>query len=327
MLKAIETKYKGYRFRSRLEARWAVFFEEHGARWEFEQEGFELPLGRYLPDFYLPGRRTFVEVKPGPRPSYAAPRVYMAGRMNDDPRDPGGVLRPFDISVGCEGIESRKSWVACRNIGSQKIHYCGPWEVEGQHCGFHGCMDDGLGTEKEVMLRSLDGIAKADVVLAMLDDRLAFGTLVEIGYAAGLGKKVLLGGDPHKILDNEYQREIEGLQGRGNDLWFAFNVASAHFEGDRRTVLKKFENWLSQSYPWPREQVLAEQLHAASGQTVVVVYGDPVEAFADECANCWQARGNDPYPFFQEWSFQERDEAALKARQARFEFGAAGAPV
>lgn len=25
-IKAIETEYKGYRFRSRLEARWAVFF-------------------------------------------------------------------------------------------------------------------------------------------------------------------------------------------------------------------------------------------------------------------------------------------------------------
>jgi hypothetical protein len=29
MIKAIETRYKGYRFRSRLEARWAVRFE-HG---------------------------------------------------------------------------------------------------------------------------------------------------------------------------------------------------------------------------------------------------------------------------------------------------------
>ncbi len=26
-IKAIETRYKGYRFRSRLEARWAVFFD------------------------------------------------------------------------------------------------------------------------------------------------------------------------------------------------------------------------------------------------------------------------------------------------------------
>lgn len=51
---AIETAYKGYRFRSRLEARWAVFFDALGLRWEYEKEGFGLPSGRYLPDFWLP---------------------------------------------------------------------------------------------------------------------------------------------------------------------------------------------------------------------------------------------------------------------------------
>lgn len=51
-IKAIETRYKGYRFRSRLEARWAVFFDALGIKWEYEPEGFELPDGtRYLPDF------------------------------------------------------------------------------------------------------------------------------------------------------------------------------------------------------------------------------------------------------------------------------------
>lgn len=33
-IKPIETKYKGYRFRSRLEARWAVFFDALGISWE-----------------------------------------------------------------------------------------------------------------------------------------------------------------------------------------------------------------------------------------------------------------------------------------------------
>lgn len=51
-IKAIETFYKGYRFRSRLEARWAVFLDALGVKWEYEPEGFELPSGkRYLPDF------------------------------------------------------------------------------------------------------------------------------------------------------------------------------------------------------------------------------------------------------------------------------------
>lgn len=51
-IKAIETRYKGYLFRSRLEARWAVFFDALGLCWEYEPEGFDLGEdGRYLPDF------------------------------------------------------------------------------------------------------------------------------------------------------------------------------------------------------------------------------------------------------------------------------------
>lgn len=51
-MKAIETKYRGYRFRSRTEAKWAVFFTTLKFRWEYEPEGFQLSSGHwYLPDF------------------------------------------------------------------------------------------------------------------------------------------------------------------------------------------------------------------------------------------------------------------------------------
>jgi hypothetical protein len=36
---AIQTHYNGYHFRSRLEARWAVFFDECGIRYQYEPEG------------------------------------------------------------------------------------------------------------------------------------------------------------------------------------------------------------------------------------------------------------------------------------------------
>lgn len=65
MIQAIETRYKGYRFRSRLEARWAVFFDAMGEPWQYEPEGFILPtVGPYLPDFYLPNMQMYVEIKP-----------------------------------------------------------------------------------------------------------------------------------------------------------------------------------------------------------------------------------------------------------------------
>lgn len=82
-IKPIETIYKGYRFRSRLEARWAVFFDALGIEWQYEVEGFDLSgydevdaYGYkvvdykleggtwYLPDFYLPGQGAWVEIKP-----------------------------------------------------------------------------------------------------------------------------------------------------------------------------------------------------------------------------------------------------------------------
>lgn len=65
-IKAIETKYKGYRFRSRLEARWAVFFDELMVPWKYEHEGYNLDGVYYLPDFCVKtksGKMQFVEVK------------------------------------------------------------------------------------------------------------------------------------------------------------------------------------------------------------------------------------------------------------------------
>ena len=54
-MKAIQTHYNGYKFRSRLEARWAVFFETLGIKWIYEPEGYILKNGEYyLPDFFLP---------------------------------------------------------------------------------------------------------------------------------------------------------------------------------------------------------------------------------------------------------------------------------
>jgi len=67
MIKAIETRYKGYRFRSRLEARWAVFFDAIQWHWDYEIEGYDLgDLGWYLPDFLITQYESkwWMEIKP-----------------------------------------------------------------------------------------------------------------------------------------------------------------------------------------------------------------------------------------------------------------------
>lgn len=65
MIRAIETSYRGCRFRSRLEARYAVLFDALRIQWEYEPQGYVVgePGRPYLPDFWLPSERVWVEVK------------------------------------------------------------------------------------------------------------------------------------------------------------------------------------------------------------------------------------------------------------------------
>lgn len=63
-IQPLSTCYRGIEFRSRTEARWAVFFDHLKIKWVYEPEGYKLPSGDlYLPDFWLPDWHLFVEVK------------------------------------------------------------------------------------------------------------------------------------------------------------------------------------------------------------------------------------------------------------------------
>lgn len=98
MIKPIQTRYAGYLFRSRLEARWAVFFDHLKLDWAYEPEGFQLPSGTfYLPDFrvMMRGHPVWFEIKPGKDDSkqfeefmFRAPRDWRGAVLNDipDPR-------------------------------------------------------------------------------------------------------------------------------------------------------------------------------------------------------------------------------------------------
>ncbi len=62
-IKAIETEYNGYRFRSRLEARWAVFFDSVGIEYVYKPEKIRLVNDYYQFDFYLPESKQLFEVQ------------------------------------------------------------------------------------------------------------------------------------------------------------------------------------------------------------------------------------------------------------------------
>lgn len=65
-IKAIDTIYKGYKFRSRLEARWAIFFDEIKIKWNYEEAGYSNGNLSYLPDFVIEneGKDIYIEIKP-----------------------------------------------------------------------------------------------------------------------------------------------------------------------------------------------------------------------------------------------------------------------
>lgn len=120
---AIQTEYKGYRFRSRLEARWAVFFDACHVRWEYEPEGFALGNGMYyLPDFLLhdvDGRVSgdlYVEVK-GVMTAADARKIY-AFSMPDDSGDEYRVENPTLVVAGIpDGVTIRDIDRYCEDWG------------------------------------------------------------------------------------------------------------------------------------------------------------------------------------------------------------------
>lgn len=77
-MKIIETNFDGHRFRSRTEARWAVFFKAAGIAYEYEKEGVVLDGDPYLPDFWLPDMKLWMEVK-GDKPT--AKEHSLCGRL------------------------------------------------------------------------------------------------------------------------------------------------------------------------------------------------------------------------------------------------------
>lgn len=148
MIKAIPTRYKGYHFRSRLEARWAVFFDALGIKWEYEPEGFELPNGeRYLPDFLLDGC-LYAEVKAnaGDIGQFGKARVFAQcgekivclGGMPDALAypvlsvdvDSNGQFEDYDVVLNACGKYAPFYWCSGGNLWEHQRDV-NPWIIEG----------------------------------------------------------------------------------------------------------------------------------------------------------------------------------------------------
>lgn len=149
-MKAIETTYQGVRFRSRLEARWAVFFDAMGIKWEYEPQGFEFAsrLDRhsyekretfhYLPDFKLPHLGLWVEVKGSLTAAECRRLLECAAALSaaetsggcTGPKNDVVVLGPFDSHHG------GKPWFPTRLHFHKGDLMAGPWSGGFNQCGY-----------------------------------------------------------------------------------------------------------------------------------------------------------------------------------------------
>lgn len=117
-IKAIETSYAGHRFRSRLEARWAVFFDALGIRWEYEPQGYVVDGQPYLPDFWLTDERVFAEVKGSDRDNYEGVHVDKCRALARESRLPVMLLtgppevRMYNQFTPGDGPEFLEFWPA-----------------------------------------------------------------------------------------------------------------------------------------------------------------------------------------------------------------------
>jgi hypothetical protein len=132
----IPTRYAGILFRSRTEARWAVFLDHLNLKWEYEREGFEIGgVTRYLRDFWLPELDFWLEVK-GDDPDdmdcdkahklavASARRVYVffgGHSMPDGPHGPSTAYCFYPDGGGDHGY----FWCECSTCGRLGIEFEG----------------------------------------------------------------------------------------------------------------------------------------------------------------------------------------------------------
>lgn len=295
IIKSIETIYKGFKFRSRLEARWAVFFDALHVPWEYEKEGFDIEGEWYLPDFYLPKQRTYIEIKPNPGNNkfshISKLKFYLAGKISDD-------------DWRTEIIDDGKVF------GYHE--YCGPFY---QELGW----DHGRNNHSEILNSCISGIESCDILFAWLNSPYIHATLAEIGYAKALNKKIWVG--VHQSFDDIH----------GSDYWFILEMADQrYYDTWSASALEELIYSNSKKEGHKKYMILAQKEEI---NNVIVFYGSPGygnEFFYKYCKPYKSIRGG--FLIFDEYQilthkYYHSDEikrALHIGKQSRFEHGEKG---
>jgi hypothetical protein len=122
-IKAIPTLYRGTQFRSRLEARWAIFFDLCRIPWEYEPVKINTGYGNYIPDFRIglgeSTEKSFVEIKG------IAPTESQFERLEVASEDQGAGFLIFGSISDYKLRAASCSWMRNKDLIFQQCPFCG----------------------------------------------------------------------------------------------------------------------------------------------------------------------------------------------------------
>lgn len=145
-MQSIDTLYNGNYFRSRLEARWAVFFDNAFIKYQYEPEGFKHNGSYYLPDFFLPdchlrslgGCGMYIEIKPESYPDEDIDQSkWFTKRLCLFKGTPDKSLWGYTKAMGDVGFQLTPHWDNC--MGIWKCENCGHLKIEFQEGNYNNC--------------------------------------------------------------------------------------------------------------------------------------------------------------------------------------------
>ena len=313
---AINTTYKGYRFRSRLEARWAMFFDAIGVAWSYEADPLSVSGEAYLPDFILKigGREIIHEVKSlHEKDRIKATGVYLAGKMDPEHCWRGGCH--LDLSSNSEYLFRGR-----RTMDGATFKLTGPHRLGGKHYEFaadwarHEAENDEspiFGTA--LVDRCFASIQDADLVCLHLSTADAHGSLVEIGFARALGRTISVTVEKHLAVVPERWLPPHDGQGRiapRHDLWFAQTVANSSAIVDDAQEARRFHAEFIAANT-AREYRLISRIGMT--RPALLTFGDPFDMAFEGKFEIW-----DCYPDVKPWWGGHR-EVAARVRAHRFD--------
>ena len=332
VIQAIPTSYRGYRFRSRLEARWAVFYDLIGVQWSYEADPISVGGEPYLPDFIITtgsGVPVYHEVKPKNASEHIRPLwVYLGGKMSPqhDWRGEAGVCARSGRGVSDHELatDPLQAWINHAygaELDGVPFILAGPFPSSCDHGCAHRSESlhmaqtcNEVGGQRAIQNACFGALGQTDLICAHISTPDAYGTLVELGMAKALKTPVSLTLDEglcaRLARDFDHHNQIVG----SHDLWFIEELFSPDAVRVPDAAAARKHHAASIARNTHRNYRLIYKLWRA-GKSAMLTFGDPLHEITESNDGHYLGGGSDQLSVL----FAGHEEAARLARARRFD--------